>query len=152
MSYGVPTNLTNDMYRLAGVYAGRILNGAEPGESPVMLPTRFELVINDRTAKALRIAVPRTVPLRDPSVSPTNATVRPAAAPGWQEFPHASSSARHMRPTDKARSASGPTSPKPGARFRPHERCGRVTDPAQGLTAADVRSGAEFRGCERNQD
>jgi putative tryptophan/tyrosine transport system substrate-binding protein len=37
----------------------RILNGAEPGESPVMLPTRFELVINDRTAKALRIAVPR---------------------------------------------------------------------------------------------
>jgi hypothetical protein len=38
---------------------GRILNGAEPGESPVMLPTRFELVINDRTAKALRIAVPR---------------------------------------------------------------------------------------------
>jgi putative ABC transport system substrate-binding protein len=47
------------MYRLAGVYAGRILSGAEPGESPVMLPTRFELVINDRTAKALRIAVPR---------------------------------------------------------------------------------------------
>jgi hypothetical protein len=45
--------------RLASVYAGRILNGAEPGESPVMLPTRFELVINDRTAKALRVAVPR---------------------------------------------------------------------------------------------
>ncbi len=59
MSYGVPTNLTNDMYRLAGVYAGRILDGAEPDDSPVMLPTRFELVINVRTAKALRIAVPR---------------------------------------------------------------------------------------------
>jgi putative ABC transport system substrate-binding protein len=56
---GVPTNLTNDTYRLAGVYAGRILDGAEPGESLVMPPARFELVINDRTAKALRIAVPR---------------------------------------------------------------------------------------------
>jgi putative tryptophan/tyrosine transport system substrate-binding protein len=59
MSYGVPTALTNDMYRLAGIYAGRILNGAAPAESPVMLSTRFELVINDRTAKALRITVPR---------------------------------------------------------------------------------------------
>jgi len=58
-SYGVATNLTNDMYRLAGVYAGQILNGAEPGESPVTLPTLFELVINDRIAKALRTAVPR---------------------------------------------------------------------------------------------
>jgi putative tryptophan/tyrosine transport system substrate-binding protein len=59
MSYGVPNDLTNDMYRLAGIYAGRILNGAAPAESPVMLSTRFELVINDRTAKALRITVPR---------------------------------------------------------------------------------------------
>ena len=59
MSYGVLTNLTNDMYRLAGTYAGRILNGAAPAESQVMLPTRCELVINDRTAKALRITVPR---------------------------------------------------------------------------------------------
>jgi putative tryptophan/tyrosine transport system substrate-binding protein len=56
MSYGL---LANDMYRLAGIYAGRILNGEAPAESPVMLPTRFELVINDRTTKALRIAVPR---------------------------------------------------------------------------------------------
>ena len=46
-SYGVATNLTNDMYRLAGVYAGRILNGAEPGESPLTLPTLFELVIRE---------------------------------------------------------------------------------------------------------
>jgi putative ABC transport system substrate-binding protein len=55
MSYGV---LTNDMYRAAGVYAGRILQGATPAELPVMLPTRFELVINKTTAKALRITVP----------------------------------------------------------------------------------------------
>jgi putative ABC transport system substrate-binding protein len=55
MSYGV---LTNDMYRVAGIYAGRILQGATPAELPVVLPTRFELVINKTTAKALRIAVP----------------------------------------------------------------------------------------------
>jgi putative ABC transport system substrate-binding protein len=56
MSYGV---LTNDMYRLAGIYAGQILKGATPVEWPAMLPPRFELVINNTTAKALRIAIPR---------------------------------------------------------------------------------------------
>jgi ABC-type uncharacterized transport system substrate-binding protein len=61
MSYGV---FTNDMYRLAGIYAGRILNGAPPAESPVMLPTRFELAINNRTARALRITVPRRLLVR----------------------------------------------------------------------------------------
>jgi putative tryptophan/tyrosine transport system substrate-binding protein len=55
MSYGA---LTNDMYRSAGIYAGRILNGATPAALPVMPPARFELVINKTTAKALRIAVP----------------------------------------------------------------------------------------------
>jgi putative ABC transport system substrate-binding protein len=55
MSYGV---LTNDMYRAAGVYAGRILKGATPAELPVVLRTRFELVINKTTAKALRIRLP----------------------------------------------------------------------------------------------
>jgi putative ABC transport system substrate-binding protein len=56
MSYGL---LANDMYRLAGIYAGRILKGEIPAESPVMLPTIYELVINNRTATALRISVPR---------------------------------------------------------------------------------------------
>jgi putative tryptophan/tyrosine transport system substrate-binding protein len=56
MSYGL---VRNDMYRAAGIYAGRILNGATSAELPIMLPTRFELVINNRTAMALRITVPR---------------------------------------------------------------------------------------------
>jgi putative ABC transport system substrate-binding protein len=55
MSYGV---LANDIYRVAGIYAGRILSGATPAELPVVLPTRFELVINKTTAKTLRITVP----------------------------------------------------------------------------------------------
>jgi putative ABC transport system substrate-binding protein len=61
MSYGV---VTDDMYRLAGIYAGRILQGATPAEFPVVLPTRFELVINSRTAQALRITLPRQLLVR----------------------------------------------------------------------------------------
>jgi putative ABC transport system substrate-binding protein len=61
LSYGVDQV---DTYRRATTYVDRILRGAKPGDLPVQFPTKFEMVLNLKTAKALGLAVPPSIMLR----------------------------------------------------------------------------------------
>jgi ABC-type uncharacterized transport system substrate-binding protein len=61
LSYGVDLV---DIYRRAAPYVDRILRGAKPAELPVQLPTKFEMAVNLKTAKALGLAVPPSILLR----------------------------------------------------------------------------------------
>jgi ABC-type uncharacterized transport system substrate-binding protein len=58
MSYGASLS---DTYRQVGVYAGKVLRGAQPDDLPVLRPTKFELVVNIQVAKTLGLSVPQSI-------------------------------------------------------------------------------------------
>jgi putative ABC transport system substrate-binding protein len=61
LSYGVDLV---DLFRRAATYVDRILRGEKPGDLPVQLPTKFEMVVNRKTATALGLAIPPSILLR----------------------------------------------------------------------------------------
>ena len=58
MSYG---NILNDVAHLAATYTARILHGEEPGDLPVEQPTKFDMTVNQKTARSLGLTIPQSL-------------------------------------------------------------------------------------------
>ena|SRR6516162_4261537 len=63
-AYWLTGQIYSSLHQLTGVLAGKVLRGANPGELPIERPTKFETVLNMRTARALGITIPTSLLLR----------------------------------------------------------------------------------------
>lgn len=83
MSYGASYS---DLFRRAGDYVDKILRGVKPGDIPVVQPTKFDLVINLTTAKALGLRVPESFLLRADEVIESTAICCAAYVGFWCQY------------------------------------------------------------------
>ncbi len=84
ISYGVDYP---DMYRRAAIYAHKIFRGAKPADLPVEEPTKFQLVINSKTARGLGLTIPPTLLLKADTVTELTGLARPSYGPHALESP-----------------------------------------------------------------
>jgi len=84
ISYGVDYP---DMYRRAAIYAHKIFRGAKPADLPVEEPTKFQLVINSKTARGLGLTIPPTLLLKADTVTELPGLARPSYGPHALESP-----------------------------------------------------------------